>query len=100
MTKPTPWTIAALLALSSAAASGQEGPRAVIACDTLVNLRLLMAEARDDHARALAALPGRPGCRTLARDRVGAAEHRAMVGGAPFECLSVTDEGACLWVMP
>ncbi|WP_247634647.1 hypothetical protein [Methylobacterium sp. 37f] len=70
----------------------------VIGCDTLVELRVLMA--RGDHAAIEAALPGHPGCRRIARARIGAAEHRAMVGGAPFECLAVTQASACAWILP
>lgn len=70
----------------------------VLACDTLVNLRVLMGSG--DRATAEAALPGHPGCRRIQRDRIGTAEHRAMVGGAPFECLTVTGEGSCAWVWP
>lgn len=79
-----------------ASAAEQAGP--VIACDSLVSLRLLMAEG--DRDTALPRLPAHPGCRVVARDRVGPPEHRAMVGGAPFECLTIKDEGACAWVYP
>ncbi|MCJ2035317.1 hypothetical protein [Methylobacterium sp. J-068] len=71
---------------------------AVVACETLVQLRVLMASG--DRVAAEAALPGHPGCRTIPRGRIGAAEHRAMVGGAPFECLAVSGESACAWVWP
>ena len=71
----------------------------VAACDTLVSLRLLTT-ANPDRAAALAAAAGRPGCKVVARAGVGAVEHRAMIGGAPFECLAVRGEPACLWVQP
>ncbi|KQQ40889.1 hypothetical protein ASF58_07985 [Methylobacterium sp. Leaf125] len=70
----------------------------VVACKTLVALRVLMAAG--DRAATEAALPQHPECRRIARARIGAAEHRAMIGGAPFECLSVANETACAWVMP
>lgn len=100
MTQPIRWPIALLLALAGTGAAGAvDTPRDVIACETLVTLRVLMGQASDRDG-ALAHLSGHPGCRLVARDRIGAAEHRAMVGGAPFECLAVRDEVACLWVMP
>ncbi|GJD44113.1 hypothetical protein AFCDBAGC_1977 [Methylobacterium cerastii] len=71
----------------------------IAACDTLVSLRLL-ATANPDRAAALAAAAGRPGCKAVSRADVGAVEHRAMIGGAPFECLAVKGESACLWVQP
>ena len=71
----------------------------VAACDTLVSLRLL-ATANPDRAAALAAAAGRPGCKAVSRADVGAVEHRAMIGGTPFECLAVKSEPACLWVQP
>ncbi|WP_019904190.1 hypothetical protein [Methylobacterium sp. 77] len=96
------WGAALLLALAgtSAAQADETAARDVVACETLVNLRVLMGQAQADHARALADLASHPGCRRIARVRIGAAEHRAMIGGAPFECLAVTDEPNCLWVMP
>lgn len=73
-------------------------PTDVVACKTLVELRVLMAQG--DRAAAEAALPQHPGCRRIPRARIGVAEHRAMVGGAPFECLGVAGESECAWVMP
>lgn len=73
-------------------------PATVLACDTLVNLRVLMGIG--DRSAAEAALPSHPGCRRIPRDRVGAAEHRAMVGGTPYECLTITGESTCAWIWP
>lgn len=78
---------------TSSAGAGPMSPSEVVACDTLVNLRVLMGQAQAD-------LATHPGCRRIARDRIGAPEHRAMIGGAPFECLAVTDEPSCLWIKP
>ncbi|GJE18896.1 hypothetical protein [Methylobacterium marchantiae] len=100
MMRSTRWGAACLLALAAGAARADDARREVVACETLVSLRVLMGQTQSDHDQALAALPGHPGCRTVARDRVGAAEHRAMIGGAPFECLAVKDEPSCLWIMP
>ncbi len=90
--------IGAGLVLCGAAALAAEQNIPVLACDTLVALRLLMAEG--DRDAALARLPAHPGCRVLERDRVGLPEHRAMIGGSPFECLTIKDEAVCAWVYP
>ncbi|WP_311274384.1 hypothetical protein [Methylobacterium sp. WCS2018Hpa-22] len=81
------------MAGTTLAGAGSMSPSEVVACDTLVNLRVLMGQARAD-------LGDHPVCRRIARDRVGAPEHRAMIGGAPFECLAVRDEPSCLWIKP
>lgn len=77
----------------------------IVACDTLIALRLLTASVDDDRARAAARVAEQPACHLVPRDTVGEVEHRAMIGGAPFECLSVKggdtkDGGSCLWVQP
>ena len=87
------------LALLLAAPACAESDDRVAACDTLVSLRLL-ATAAPARAAGLAAAAGRPGCKAVSRADVGAVEHRAMIGGAPFECLAVKGEPACLWVQP
>lgn len=96
------WGLVILLVMASikAASAGDAPPRDVVACDTLVHLRVLMGRTPSDSAAATADLSGHPGCRRIARDRVGAPEHRAMIGGTPFECLAVTEEASCLWIMP
>lgn len=96
------WGIAVLLIVmtTKVAGAGVVAPHNVVACDTLVNLRVLMGRKQSDSAAASADLADHPGCRRIARDRVGAPEHRAMIGGAPFECLTVTGETSCLWIMP
>lgn len=90
------WIVAALVGVGSPLRS--EPLAQVIACDTLVNLRVLMSTG--ERSVAETALPRHPGCRLVPRGRIGAAEHRAMVGGAPYECLSVTGESACAWIWP
>lgn len=87
-----------ILILCGIPASAQTDAGTVVACETLVGLRLLMAEA--DRQAIVARLPQHPGCRTVARDRIGSAQSRAMVGGSPFECLAIRDEAACAWVLP
>lgn len=66
----------------------------LVACESLVALRLLTAEP------PAARTAERPGCTRVARDRIGAVEQRAMVGGTPYECLSLKDAGRCVWVVP
>lgn len=92
----------AMLAIASAAFATPafaEPAEQVPACDTLVALRILTAAA-PDRAAALARASGQPGCKLIPRAGIGAVEHRAMIGGAPFECLAVKGEPACLWVEP
>jgi hypothetical protein len=66
----------------------------LIACESLVALRLLTAAPPATRAAE------RPGCTRIARDRIGMVEQRAMVGGTPYECLSLEGSGRCLWVVP
>ncbi|MGU3540864.1 hypothetical protein [Methylobacterium sp. A54F] len=101
-----PFALAAalpVLALCLVAGPAGAGPAAgdsVLACTELVDLRLLLASAHEDRAAAEGAVGTRPGCRLLPREAVGAVERRALIGGAPYECLSVQAAGRCLWVAP
>lgn len=90
-------TLPMLLVALPAMAQGPAG--AVPACENLVALRQLAARAGEDRVRAAVQVSNQPGCRLVPRDAVGAVEHRAMVGGAPYECLALAT-GGCLWVMP
>ncbi|MER2266876.1 hypothetical protein [Methylobacterium oxalidis] len=90
---------AGLFALAGGAAPAQEATDAVV-CDSLVQLRLLMADAQGDREAAAARLGAQPGCRRVPRGAIGAVERRAMVGGAPFECLAVREAAGCLWLLP
>lgn len=83
-----------------ASAGDRPAGESVLACDSLVALRQLSAEAGEDRARAAGHLSDQPGCRLVPRDRIGAVERRTVFGGAPYECLTQTGGGACLWVMP
>ena len=85
-------------AAQEAPGGGPDGP-GVIVCDDLVALRRLTAAAPDP-GEVRGHLAEHPGCRAVARTALGAVERRAMVGGAPFECLTPAAGGACLWVMP
>ncbi|MEA1832713.1 hypothetical protein U8607_11530 [Methylobacterium durans] len=76
------------------------GAGEAIVCESLVELRLLMAGAPGDRAAAASHLAERTGCRRVSRAAIGAVERRAMVGGAPFECLAVREAAGCLWLLP
>ena len=60
----------------------------VIGCDSLVALRLLTAGARSS-TDAGERLSAHPGCRRISRAELGDVSQRAMIGGAPFECLTI-----------
>lgn len=92
-----PFTVSLLLAAVPAAA--QAPADRVPVCESLVALRQLAAGAGEDRARAAAQVADRPGCRLLPREAIGAVERRAMVGGAPYECMAQAT-GGCVWVMP
>jgi hypothetical protein len=94
--------LATLLLVLAGGGTADSAPdsQSVVACETLVGLRVLMGDGASDHASAISRLPSHPACRLVSRDRVGVAEHRAMVGGAPFECLVIRDETRCAWVLP
>ncbi|AWN37244.1 hypothetical protein [Methylobacterium radiodurans] len=88
-----------LLLLAALPAAAQAPAATVPVCESLVALRQLAASAGEDRTRAAALVAGRPGCRLVPREGIGAVEHRAMVGGAPYECLA-QPSGGCVWVMP
>ncbi|WP_375409286.1 hypothetical protein [uncultured Methylobacterium sp.] len=71
----------------------------VIGCDSLVALRLLTAGARSS-TDAGERLSAHPGCRRISRAELGDVSQRAMIGGVPFECLTIRGSDACLWVAP
>ena len=71
----------------------------VVACRTLVALRLLSAAVDGDRGAAARRVAEQPDCTLVPRGDVGAVRHRAMVGGAPYECLDLR-AGDCLWVLP
>lgn len=93
--------VALLLTAATPAGAGESAgrPEEVPACTNLVALRQLAVEAGEDRLRAVAEVSRHPGCRLVPRDRIGAVERRAMVGGSPYECFTV-QEAECLWVMP
>ncbi len=40
------------------------------------------------------------GMRTIPKADIGTVEQRALIGGAPYECMTVAGSGRCLWVVP
>lgn len=82
-----------LVFLGSGHASAQD-PSTVIACDTLIATR------RIDAATGPTREAPEPGCRRVPRADIGPVEQRALIGGAPYECMTITGSGRCLWVVP
>lgn len=70
----------------------------LLACETLIAARVAMA--REPDARTASAVSEQLGCASVPRDGIGAVEQRAMVGGRPYECLTLKDAGRCVWIVP
>lgn len=89
-------TIVVLLpiALGSQTAVAQD-KAAAIACDTL-----LAARRADAAAGSGQPAPAEAGCRSIDRDKIGSVEQRALIGGAPYECMTIAGAGRCLWIVP
>jgi hypothetical protein len=85
----------AAIGLWTGSAAAQDGGASVTACDTLIAARRIDAAAGSGQAAA-----PEPECRRVPRSQVGAVEQRALIGGAPYECLSVAGTGRCLWIVP
>ncbi len=79
---------------SSGSAHAQD-PDTVIACETLIAARRIDAATGADRAAPLDA-----GCRRIPRRTIGPVEQRALIGGAPYECMTIADAGRCLWIVP
>jgi hypothetical protein len=67
----------------------------VTACDTLLAARRIDAAGSPNPQT-----PSEPGCRRVARRDIGTVEQRALIGGAPYECMTIAGAGRCLWVVP
>ncbi|MWV23675.1 hypothetical protein FVE89_17105 [Methylobacterium sp. 2A] len=65
-----------------------------IACDTLLAARRI--DATPGSGRAA----GETGCRSIDRQTIGSVEQRALIGGAPYECMTIAGAGRCLWIVP
>ncbi|SDM44397.1 hypothetical protein SAMN05216360_102112 [Methylobacterium phyllostachyos] len=80
--------------LWSGAARAQDGTTA-IACDTLLAARRVDAATGSGQPPATDA-----GCRRVERDKIRSVEQRALIGGAPYECMTIAGAGRCLWIVP
>lgn len=89
-------TILALIpiALWSGTALAQDKTTAT-ACDTLLAARRVDAAAGSGQPALAEA-----GCRSIDRDKIGTVEQRALIGGAPYECMTIAGAGRCLWIVP
>ncbi|MCJ2088246.1 hypothetical protein MKK88_19990 [Methylobacterium sp. E-005] len=79
--------------LGAEAAAAQDRTTAT-ACDTL------LAARRMDAASAPGQPSDEPGCRSVDRKSIGSVEQRALIGGAPYECMTIAGAGRCLWIVP
>lgn len=80
--------------LWSGVASAQDKGTA-IACETLLAARRIDAASGAERQAGSEA-----GCRSVDRAAVGAVEQRALIGGAPYECMTIRGGGRCLWIVP
>lgn len=80
--------------LWSGAAVAQDSTTA-IACETLLAARRV--DAASGSARRA---ESEAGCRNVARETIGPVEQRALIGGAPYECMTIAGASRCLWVVP
>jgi hypothetical protein len=87
-----PAILTGLALLASAMPASAQTGETVTACDTLLAARRL-------DAAGPAAAP-ESACRRIARAEIGPVEQRALIGGAPYECLVIRGAGRCLWVVP
>ena len=85
--------LVAVLLWSGAAAA--QDPAKAMACDTL-----LAARRVDASTGASRTAEGEVGCRSIDRKSIGSVEQRALIGGAPYECMTIAGAGRCLWIVP
>lgn len=83
-----------LIALGAGSALARDETTA-IACDTLLAVRRVDASAGSGQPPAAEAE-----CRRVERDKIGSVEQRALIGGAPYECMTIAGVGRCLWIVP
>ncbi|WP_244043934.1 hypothetical protein [Methylobacterium sp. J-030] len=76
------------------AAPAQEPSRAT-ACETLLAARRVDAASGSGHPAE-----SEPGCRGVDRTSIGSVEQRALIGGAPYECMTIAGAKRCLWIVP
>lgn len=72
-----------------------QGAASVMACETLIAARRIDAASGSGGPA-----PTEAGCRRIPRSAIGTVEQRALIGGAPYECLTVAGGGPCRWIVP
>ncbi|MGU3474254.1 hypothetical protein [Methylobacterium sp. D48H] len=72
-----------------------QGADSVMACETLIAARRIDAASGSGGPA-----PTEAGCRRIPRSAIGTVEQRALIGGAPYECLTVAVAGPCRWIVP
>jgi hypothetical protein len=82
------------IAVLGASQGAAQDRSTVTACETL------LATRRIDAATGPAREAPEAGCRTIPKADIGTVEQRALIGGAPYECMTVAGSGRCLWVVP
>ncbi|MCJ2055488.1 hypothetical protein MKL09_02860 [Methylobacterium sp. J-048] len=82
------------IGLAGAGSAAAQDRATVTACDSLIATR------RIDAATGPARETPEAGCRRISRADIGTVEQRALIGGAPYECMTVAGAGRCLWVVP
>jgi hypothetical protein len=78
----------------SGVAAAQD-PSLATACDTLLGARRVDAASGTGGAAK-----SESGCRSVDRKSIGSVEQRALIGGAPYECMTIAGAGRCLWIVP
>ncbi|QGY05254.1 hypothetical protein MMSR116_27660 [Methylobacterium mesophilicum SR1.6/6] len=89
------FALALMPAVTWASFSLAQDSATVTACETLIAARRIDAAAGSGQPAASEAE-----CRRIPRSQVGTVEQRAMIGGAPYECMTVAGGGRCRWIVP
>jgi hypothetical protein len=87
--------LALLPAVTWATSTLAQDSATVTACESLLAARRIDAAAGSGQPAAPEAE-----CRRIPRSQVGSVEQRAMIGGAPYECMTVVGGGRCRWIVP
>ncbi|MGU3545592.1 hypothetical protein [Methylobacterium sp. A52T] len=92
---PAILVLAALPVAVAPRAARAQGADTVMACETLIAARRIDAASGSGGPA-----PSEAGCRRIQRGAIGTVEQRALIGGAPYECLTVAGGGPCRWIVP
>lgn len=78
-------------------------PAKVLACGSLANLRILMAETGGDQTAIKARLADPKadhlGCARFGPDRIEGNAERVVIGGTAYDCLRVKESSLCRWAL-